>query len=78
MTLYGEIVVLNKKSIVFTDYQVRIAQLIADDYRVKEVAKMVGLSFQSIQKHLLIMKKKLGLQSTPALVALLYQEKIIK
>lgn len=78
MTLYGEIVVLNKKSIVFTDSEIRIVQLLADDYRLNEISKMFGVHPQSTHRKLDAIKNKLGIRSTAALVALLYQEKIIK
>lgn len=78
MHSYGEVVVVTKKMVFFTEHQIRIAQLIANDYRPVEVARELKVSRRDIQTLLDRMRKKIAVHSVPALLAYLYRKNVIQ
>lgn len=78
MHTYGEVVVVNKKMVFFTEHQIRIAQLMANDMRPKETAKELNVSRKDIQTLLDRMRKRIAVHSVPALLVYLYRKNVIQ
>jgi len=74
---YGEVVVITKKMVFFTEHQIKIAQLIANDKRIGEVAKELKTSESNIQTILNKMRAKIAVKHVPALLVYLYLKNTI-
>ena len=78
MHTYGEVVVVNKKMVFFTEHQIRIAQLTADEKRIGEIAKELKTSESNIQTILNKMRAKIAVKHVPALLVYLYRKNVIQ
>lgn len=78
MHTYGEVVVINKKMVFFTEHQIRIAQLTADEKRIGEIAKELKTSESNIQTILNKMRAKIAVKHVPALLVYLYRKNVIQ
>lgn len=78
MHTYGEVVVINKKMVFFTEHQIRIAQLMANDKRIGEVAKELNVSESNIHLLLSKMRAKIAVKHVPALLVYLYRKNVIQ
>lgn len=78
MHTYGEVVVIKKKMVFFTEHQIKIAQLTADDKRIGEIAKELKTSESNIQTILNKMRAKIAVKHVPALLVYLYSKNAIQ
>lgn len=75
---YGDVVVITKKTVLFTSHQIRIAQLTADGKRIGEIAKELKTSESNIQTILNKMRAKIAVKHVPALLGYLYRKNVIQ
>lgn len=73
-----DIVIATTKSVILSERQVEIAKLISNEVSRKDIAKQLGISVRTIEKHLEVVKEKLGVHSQTAMIATLLRQKIIE
>lgn len=78
MKTYGDVVVKTKKTILISEQRITIAQMIADDYCRKDIAKHFKVSVRTIETHCNLMRRALGCQSITAMVVSLFRKGLIK
>ncbi len=61
-----------------TDRDILIVQLLADDQRPADIVKQIPFVRKTIEKNILDLREKFGLNTVGGLVALFYRNKLIK
>lgn len=74
----GDIIVKKRNTVILTGRRVELAQLIADDWTRKEIAKKYKVSVRAIESHCNAMRKSLGCNGIPAMIAVLFRKGLIK
>lgn len=73
-----EYIVQSPNKIVFTEDEVRIIREYADGVGVSKIAEGMKMSVRTVEAHMAKIRAKLGVKTTPQVIAAFFRNKIIE